>query len=132
MGGDPTENGCFIGGKRAAARMFFVSLWYTCSLVDFQIGNERMRDFRPAEVRFYLHEECPRGGDAILSTQRVFARPGSDFIYTNRTSRKNFFALRAACKIRRVPFFILDGGCYHVIMSSCHRVIVSSCLRVVM
>ena len=57
-----------------------------------------MREFRPAEIRFYLHEECPRGRDAILSTQRVFARPGSDFIYTNRTSRKFFFALRAAYK----------------------------------
>ena len=25
--GDPTENGCFTEGKRAAARMFFISLW---------------------------------------------------------------------------------------------------------
>ena len=27
------------------------------SLVDFQIGNERKREFRPAEIRFYLHKE---------------------------------------------------------------------------
>ena len=27
------------------------------SLVDFPIGNERKREFRPAEIRFYLHKE---------------------------------------------------------------------------
>ena len=28
------------------------------SLVDFPIGNERKREFHPAEIRFYLHKEC--------------------------------------------------------------------------
>ena len=69
-----------------------------------------MREFRPAEIRFYLHEECPRGRDAILSTQRVFARPGSDFIYTNRTYRKIFFALRAACSIDYMLYIENFGG----------------------
>ena len=27
------------------------------SLIDFQIGNERKREFRAAEIRFYLHKE---------------------------------------------------------------------------
>ena len=27
------------------------------SLVDFPIGNERKREFHPAEIRFYLHKE---------------------------------------------------------------------------
>ena len=27
------------------------------SLINFQIGNERKREFRAAEMRFYLHKE---------------------------------------------------------------------------
>ena len=27
------------------------------SFIDFQIGNERKREFRAAEMRFYLHKE---------------------------------------------------------------------------
>ena len=35
------------------------------SLINFQIGNERKREFRAAEIRFYLH--------------KLFARPRSGF-----------------------------------------------------
>ena len=32
------------------------------SLVDFPIGNERKREFHPAEIRFYLHKEFRAAG----------------------------------------------------------------------
>ena len=41
------------------------------SLIDFQIGNERKREFRAAEMRFYLHRELRAAGIRFLSTQRI-------------------------------------------------------------
>ena len=41
------------------------------SLIDFQIENERKREFRAAEMRFYLHEEFRAAGIRFLSTQRI-------------------------------------------------------------
>ena len=32
------------------------------SLINFQIGNERKREFRAAEMRFYLHKEFRAAG----------------------------------------------------------------------
>ena len=32
-------------------------LFQNQSFIDFQIGNERKREFRAAEMRFYLHKE---------------------------------------------------------------------------
>ena len=41
------------------------------SLINFQIGNERKREFRAAEMRFYLHKEFCAAGIRFLSTQRI-------------------------------------------------------------
>ena len=41
------------------------------SLINFQIGNERKREFRAAEMRFYLHKEFWAAGIRFLSTQRI-------------------------------------------------------------
>ena len=63
--GDPTENGCFSEGKRAAAECFLVNVF-----------------IRRFSNRKRAHARIPPGRDAISSTQRMSARPGSDFIYT--------------------------------------------------
>ena len=60
-GGALDENGCFTERKcvlrcdRYGSRGHF--LFENQSLVDFQIINERKREFRAAEMRFYLHKE---------------------------------------------------------------------------
>ena len=42
------------------------------SLIDFQIGKGRKREFRAAELRFSLHKEfCAAEIHPILSTQRI-------------------------------------------------------------
>ena len=41
------------------------------SLINFQIGNERKREFRAAEMRLYLHKEFRAAGIRFLSTQRI-------------------------------------------------------------
>ena len=41
------------------------------SLIDFQIGKGRKREFRAAEMRFYLHKEFCAAGIRFLSTQRL-------------------------------------------------------------
>ena len=37
----------------------------------FLIGNERKREFRAAEMRFYPHKEFRAAGIRFLSTQRI-------------------------------------------------------------
>ena len=59
------------------------------SLINFQIGNKRKREFRAAEMRFYLHKEFCAAGIRFLSTQRIGARPGSNFFYTKNLLRKD-------------------------------------------
>ena len=46
------------------------------SFIDFQIENQRKREFRAAEMRFYLlsTQRILRGRDPILSIQRIFKR----------------------------------------------------------
>ena len=41
------------------------------SFIDFPIGNERKREFRAAEMRFYLHKEFCAAGIRFLSTKRI-------------------------------------------------------------
>ena len=60
-GEDLDENGCFTSRTcvlrldRYGSRGHF--LFEKQSFIDFQIGNERKREFRAAEMRFYLHKE---------------------------------------------------------------------------
>ena len=74
-GGALDENGCFTERKcvlrcdRYGSRGHF--LFENQSLIDFQIGNERKREFRAAEMRFYLHKEFRAAGIRFLSTQRI-------------------------------------------------------------
>ena len=42
------------------------------SFIDFPIGNERKREFRAAEMRFYLHKEFCAAGIMFLSTRLKF------------------------------------------------------------
>ena len=46
------------------------------------------KEFRGAGIWFDLHKEVPRGRDGILSTQRISARPGADFIYPKNFLRR--------------------------------------------
>ena len=41
------------------------------SSINFQIGNERKREFCAAEMRFHLHKEFCAAGIWFLSTQRI-------------------------------------------------------------
>ena len=41
------------------------------SLIDFRRRNERKREFRAAEMRFYLHKEFRAARIRFLSTQRI-------------------------------------------------------------
>ena len=60
-GGDLDENGCFTSKEMRFALYRYGSrgnfLFQNQSFIDFQIGNERKREFRAAEMRFYLHKE---------------------------------------------------------------------------
>ena len=57
------------------------------SLTNVQIGNERKREFRAAEMRFYLHKEFCAAGIRFLSTQRIGGgdlEENGDFLYVKR------------------------------------------------
>ena len=68
-GGALDENGCFTERKcvlrcdRYGSRGHF--LFENQSLIDFQIGNERKREFRAVEMRFYL-QRIPRDRDPVF------------------------------------------------------------------
>ena len=48
------------------------------SLVDFPIGNERKREFHPAEIRFYLHKEF-RAAEIRFYLHKEFRAAGTRF-----------------------------------------------------
>ena len=52
-----TSNDWFSNRKWTLFRHVAHFLFDNRSLVDFPIGNERKREFHPAEIRFYLHKE---------------------------------------------------------------------------
>ena len=54
---------------RCGSRGYF--FFENASLINFQIGNEGKREFRAAEMRFYLHKEFCAAGIRFLSTQRI-------------------------------------------------------------
>ena len=56
------------------------------SLIDFRIGNERKREFRAAEIRFYLHEEF-RAAEIGLSLHKELYE-----IFGGRPRRKWLFS----------------------------------------
>ena len=60
-GGDLDENGCFTSRTCVLRLDRYGSSGYLFfekhSLIDFQIGKGRKREFRAAEMRFYLHKE---------------------------------------------------------------------------
>ena len=76
-GEDLDENGCFTERKcvlrcdRYGSRCNF--FFENQSLIDFQIGNERKREFRAAEIRFSLHKEC-RAGEIRFYLHKDFER----------------------------------------------------------
>ena len=58
-----------------------------------------MREFRPADIRFYLHEEF-RAAEIRFYLHKEFRALGDSILSTQTVYTVNFFfALRAACSI---------------------------------
>ena len=57
----PQGHAFCVATAMALAAISYLKIFENQSLIDFQIGNERKREFRAVEMRFYLYKEFSRG-----------------------------------------------------------------------